>query len=270
MKPTGSGTSTTWGFRGRRSLALGALFTLLLVSHCGLDVEPGWVRVERTGILRVGTDATYPPFEWIDTATGDVAGFDIDLVSEICAELGCAPEFIVVPFDGIVAGLVSGKYDLIASTFTITPERAEKVSYTQPYYDGGQAMAVPVYDSTTRGVDDLVGKRIGAQLGTTGERRARQVPGAEVISFESIGAAFIDMENGHLDAVINDMPTAELIVRRRGTARIVGPPLTAEKYGFAVRLDNDDLLTRIDSALTKIKTDGRYRKIHDRWFGAGG
>lgn len=270
MKPTGSGTSTTWGFWGRRSLVLGALLTLLLVSHCVSDIEPGWVRVERTGVLRVGTDATYPPFEWIDTATGDVAGFDIDLVSEICAELGCAPKFIVIPFDGIVAGLVSGKYDLIASTFTITPERAEKVAFTQPYYDGGQAMAVPIYDSITRGVDDLAGKRIGAQLGTTGERRARQVPGAEVFSFESIGAAFIDMENGHLDAVINDMPTAELIVRRRGNARIVGPPLTAEKYGFAVRLDNDDLLSRIDSAMTKIKTDGRYRKIHDRWFGAGG
>ncbi|HUU45292.1 MAG TPA: transporter substrate-binding domain-containing protein, partial [Acidobacteriota bacterium] len=198
----------------QRSVAVGLILLGVFAWSCGNGSESGISRIERTGILRVGTDATYPPFESIDAATGEVMGFDIDLVREVCAELGCAPDFVVVPFDGIVAGLVSNKYDMIASTFTVTPERARRVAYTTPYYTGGQALAVPAYDTVTRGVDDLRGRRIGVQLGTTGERRARLVPDAEVVSFENIGAAFIDMENGHLDAVINDIPTAELIIRR--------------------------------------------------------
>jgi polar amino acid transport system substrate-binding protein len=253
-------------WKGLFLLGLAVLFPW----SCIGEIESGLDRIARTGVLRVGTDATYPPFESIDTASGDVIGFDIDLVGEICRELGCAPEYIVVPFDGIIAGLGAGKYDLIASTFTITPERATQVAYTEPYYDGGQALVVPTYNTTIEDADDLLGLRIGVQLGTTGERRAHLVPDAEIISFENIGAAFIDMENGHLDAIISDMPIVQLIIVRRPNAKIVGPPLTAEDYGFAVRLGDDEFLGRVDQALEKIKTDGRYQAIHDRWFGTGG
>ncbi|MEW5702891.1 MAG: basic amino acid ABC transporter substrate-binding protein [Candidatus Zixiibacteriota bacterium] len=242
---------------------------LLAFWRCG-GHESGWSRLSRTGVLRVGTDATYPPFEWIDTASGHVEGFDVDLVREICRELHCAPEFVVVPFDGIIAGLVSEKYDLIASTFTITPERARHVAFSDPYYDAGQALAVPVSDTTIRSVDDLVGRTVGVQLGTTGERRAAQIPRVKVVSFENIGAAFIDMENRRLDAVINDRPTTELIIRQRRAAKIVGPTLTAENYGLAVRKDDPELLERINRALARIKSDGRFQIIHDRWFGPGG
>ena len=256
----------------RRLFALlGLLFLTVtlpvsLVS-CGSDSEDGLARVQRSGVLRVGTDATYPPFEWVDTATGQVEGFDVDLVREICKEIGCKVDFVVVPFDGIIAGLVSGKYDMIASTFTITPARAKEVAFSDPYYDGGQAIAVPRYDTTTAGVDDLRGKTIAVQLGTTGERRASQIPDAEIISFENIGAAFIDMENGRVDAVINDKPTTELIIRQRGEAKIVGPTLTAEEYGFAVTHNDKNLLAAINRALAKIRTDGRFESIRAKWFG---
>lgn len=247
-------------------IILTLVMPLLMVS-CGAGGEDGLARVQRSGVLRVGTDATYPPFEWIDTVTGEVEGFDIELVREICKEIGCRAEFVVVPFDGIIAGLTSGKYDMIASTFTITPERAKQVAFSDPYFDGGQAIAVPLYDSTTHGVDDLHGKSIAVQLGTTGERRASQIPNAQVISFENIGAAFIDMENGRVDAVINDRPTTELIIRQRGAAKIVGPTLTAEEYGFAVAKDDKHLLTAINKALSTIRADGRFEAIRTKWFG---
>ncbi len=245
------------------------LLVALTVQSCGSNAEDGLARVQRNGVLRVGTDATYPPFEWIDTATGRVEGFDIDLVREICREIGCQAEFVVVPFDGIIAGLVSGKYDMIASTFTITPERAREVAFSDPYYDGGQSIAVPLYDSTTYGPDDLKGKTIAVQLGTTGERRASQIPEAEIIAFENIGAAFIDMENGRVDAVINDRPTTELIIRQRGAAKIVGPTLTSEEYGFAVTHNDKHLLAAINKALAKIRADGRFEAMRLKWFGAG-
>jgi len=251
-----------------------ALFLALTIAlsplGCRNKVESGMKRLEGTGILRVGTDATYPPFESIDTETGKVAGFDIDLVTEICRELRCAPEFIVTPFDGIVAGLSTGKYDLIASSFTITPERAREVVFTDPYYDAGQALAVPLRDSSIKSPESLTGKSVGVQLGTTGERRAREIPGIKVVSFDNIGAAFIDMENGRLDAVINDLPTTEMIIRQRRSAKIVGPTLTAERYGFAVRLHDKELLEAVNLALKTIQADGRFQTIHDRWFGAGG
>jgi polar amino acid transport system substrate-binding protein len=248
-------------------LSLAALFSLI---GCSNKVESGMKHLERTGILRVGTDATYPPFESIDTETGKVAGFDIDLVTEICRELRCAPDFIVTPFDGIVAGLSTGKYDLIASSFTITPERAREVVFTDPYYDAGQALAVPLRDTSIKSPESLTGKSVGVQLGTTGERRAREIPGIKVVSFDNIGAAFIDMENGRLDAVINDLPTTEMIIRQRRSAKIVGPTLTAERYGFAVRLHDKELLEAVNLALKTIQADGRFQTIHDRWFGAGG
>ena len=247
-----------------------SLVALIWVIGCGNRVESGMKRLESTGILRVGTDATYPPFESIDTETGKVAGFDIDLVTEICRELQCAPDFVVTPFDGITAGLTTCKYDLIASSFTITPERAREVAFTDPYYDAGQALAVPARDSSIRGVENLRGKSVGVQLGTTGERRARAISGVKVVSFDNIGSAFIDMENGRLDAIINDLPTTEMIIRQRQSARIVGPTLTAERYGFAVRLHDKELLEAVNLALKTIRADGRYQTIHDRWFGAGG
>ncbi len=251
------------------SLGLASIVLLSLLG-CSHSDESGLKRLESTGVLRVGTDATYPPFESVDTETGKVAGFDIDLVTEICHELRCAPDFVVTPFDGIVAGLSTGKYDLIASSFTITTERAREVLFTDPYYDAGQALAVPVKDEITKGVENLSGKSVGVQLGTTGERRAREIPGVTVVSFDNISAAFIDMENGRLDAIINDLPTTEMIIRQRQSAKIIPPTLTAERYGFAVRLHDKELLEAINMALKAIRDDGRYDTIHDRWFGAGG
>lgn len=244
------------------------LLTIATLNSCGSSGEDGMTRVQKSGVLRIGTDATYPPFEWIDTSTGQVEGFDIDLVREVCKEIGVKAEFVVVPFDGIIAGLVSGKYDMIASTFTITPERAKQVAFSDPYYDGGQAIAVPLYDTTTFGADDLKGKTIAVQLGTTGERRASQITDAEIIAFENIGAAFIDMENGRVDAVINDRPTTELIIRQRGAAKIVGPTLTSEEYGLAVTHADKDLLAAINRALAKIRADGRFEAMRVKWFGA--
>jgi ABC-type amino acid transport substrate-binding protein len=176
----------------------------------------------------------------------------------------------VTPIDGIVTGLTTAKYDLIVSAFTITPERSAQVAFTSPYYDAGQALAVPEYDTEIGGVGDLRGKSVGVQLGTTGERLAREIDGVRVVSFENISAAFIDMENGRLDAVINDRPTTEIFIRQRATAKIVGPTLTAEKYGMAVRRHDRELLEAINRALYEIRKDNRYQVIHDRWFGVGG
>jgi polar amino acid transport system substrate-binding protein len=214
----------------------------------------------------VGTDATYPPFESKDAKTGKLIGFDIDLMSAVCAELGVACEFIIVPFDGIVSGLKNHKYDAIISAFTITPEREKMVDFSQPYYQAGQSIAVRLDEQKIKSIDDLVGKKVGVQLGTTGEILAKKIEGAEIISYDNIGAAFIDMDNHKLDAVINDKPTSERVIAVKGKARIVGETLTSENYGIAVRKGEKRLLDAINRSLEKLQASGKLQKINEKWF----
>jgi len=255
-----------WKIRAAgRPLAFVAI--LVLLAGCGGDTTDTWSDITSSGTLRIGTDATYPPFETVDTATGDVVGFDMDLVRAICAKYEVDPEFIITPFDGIVPGLRTGKYDVIISAFTITPQRARRVLFTRPYYDAGQTIAVRLDDTTIVGLDDLKGKSIGVQLGTTGERMAHRVNGAEIFSYENIGAAFIDLENNRVDAVINDEPTSRIIIAERKSAKLVGPRLSDEQYGMAVRPNDTTLVGKINTALIIFEEDGTLDSLKTKWFG---
>ncbi len=251
-----------------RVLITTALIGVLFISGCGGQGNGNtWDRITETGVLRVGTDATYPPFETVNTATGEVEGFDIDLMTAICEKYSLEPKFIITPFDGIVPGLTTEKYDAIISAFTITPQRARRVLFSAPYYDAGQVIAVPPEDSVNSTLEDLKGKRLGVQLGTTGERMAHRVEGAEIYSYENIGAAFIDMENGRLDAVINDEPTSRIIIAERQSAKIVGERLSEEQYGIAVRRSDTTLVGKINAALIILREQGVIDSLKHKWFG---
>ena len=116
------------------------LSVFILLTGCAGEKEvPAW---KAESILKIGTDATYPPFELVSTETGEPEGFDIDIIASICEVYGWQPEFIITPFDGIIPGLKSRKYDCIISAMTITPQREAIVSFSQPYYLAGQIVAV--------------------------------------------------------------------------------------------------------------------------------
>jgi ABC-type amino acid transport substrate-binding protein len=246
-------------------LAIKVFLALVILSGCATEQESGYEKIKKGGVLRVGTDATYPPFEYNDDNTGEIIGFDIDLMKALCAELGLTPRFIVVPFGGIIPALRSGKYDCIISAMTITPERLEAVDFTRSYYKAGQSLAVPVNDTTIKSITDLKGKKVGVQLGTTGEIMAKNIEGVEVISFNNIGAAFIDMENGRIDAVLNDYPTTKRAIAVRGWAKIVGPILSSENYGIAVAKSNERLLSVLNAALDKAISNGVIDSLKSYW-----
>jgi polar amino acid transport system substrate-binding protein len=235
------------------------------LAACSPGHEATLQRVRRTGVLRVGTDATYPPFETIDPASGRLAGFDVDLVRALAGRLPARVEFVVVPFDGIVPGLKSDKYDLIISAMTITPERARQVLFTEPYTVAGQSIVARSAAAAIRGPADLAGLRIGCQLATTGEMEAKKVPGARVVSYDAIGAAFRDLENGNLDAAIADTPTARIFIRDHPTLRLAGAPLTREEFGMAVRPADGDLAAALNAALAELRAGGEMDAIEERW-----
>ncbi len=234
-----------------------------VLTGCGPHNEDSW---EDTGILRVGTDATYPPFEIVNTNTRKVEGFDIDVMNRICELSNLEAKYIITPFDGIISGLKGYKYDCIISAMTITPQRDAIVNFTEPYYDAGQILAVPKEDTTIHGIEDLRGKLVGVQLGTTGEKYAKSLSGVTVVPYENIGAAFIDMEDHRVDAVLNDYPTTMEYIHLQGKAKTVGKVLSEEHYGIAVREGDKALLDTLNVAIDKMKANGDFEKIKEKWF----
>jgi len=242
------------------------LSIILFSLNCSGQKPDAFKRILQQKKLLVGTDATYPPFESKDADTGKLVGFDIDLMEAICDKLGIKCEYIVVPFDGIVSGLNNNKYDAIISSFTITPQRETVVDFSKPYYQASQSIAVKLNQEKINSLIDLKGKRVGVQLGTTGELLAKRIEGAEIISFDNIGAAFIDLENRKLDAIVNDKPTSQRIIALRGNAKLVGPDLSSENYGIAVRKGEKRLLDAINSALTALELSGKIDDLNKKWF----
>jgi len=217
-------------------------------------------------ILKIGTDATYPPFEYICGDTGKLIGFDIDLIKKICAELSYKPEFLVVPFDGIIAGLKQKKYDIIISAMTITKERLAEINFSKPYYLAGQSIVVRIDNREIKSQYDLKNKKIGVQLGTTGEMTVKKIFNTTVISYDNISSAFIDLENGRLDAIVNDIPTNRNFVNKKSDKfKIVGNVFTEEKYGIAVRKEDTLLLEKINNVISKLEKQSYLTKLKKTW-----
>ncbi|HEX8747770.1 MAG TPA: ABC transporter permease subunit [Pyrinomonadaceae bacterium] len=247
----------------RRSVAiLLLLLSLPLPSLAQTALE----RARRSNELRIGTDATYPPFE--SAEGGDFTGFDIDLAKAIARELGVRASFVNSGFDGIFPALQNGTFDVVMSSVTITPERQASMLFSDPYYDSGQLIAV---NENTQGIsspDDLKGKRVGVQINTTAQYELEKKEGVEVAKYNSIDLALLDLRNRRIDAVVGDAPVLKyMIFQSFRELRTVGRRFTDEKFGIAIAQGNEDLRDAINAALKKIKETGEYDQIHEKWFG---
>jgi len=218
--------------------------------------------------IKVGTNAEYRPFEYVDES-GEIVGFDVDLIKELAKRAGYEVELVNTKWDGIFTALAAGEFDVVASACTITDERKQSVDFTDPYFNAGQSIAVLADNDTIKTVEDLKGKRIGVQLGTTGDMEASKIEGAEVKRYEEITLAFQALANGDVDAVVNDTPTSADIIKANPEikAKIVGEPFTNEFYGIAVNKGKPEIRDALNKALAEIKADGTYDQIYQKWFG---
>jgi len=216
----------------------------------------------------VGTNAEYPPFEFVDD-NGEIQGFDIDLMNAIAKAAGFEPEFVNTRWDGIFVALASGEFDAVISAATITDERKQTVDFSDPYFNAGQVLAVK-RGSDIKSVDDLAGKKVGVQLGTTGDIWASDNTDAEVVRYDEITLAMQALANGDVDAVINDAPTTADMIKANPewNIEIVDGPFTEEYYGIAVRKDAPAVLEAINKGLAAVKESGEYDEIYNKWFGA--
>ncbi len=222
------------------------------------------------GVVTVGTNAEYPPFEFVDRERATIAGFDPDLVAAIAARAGFEYNLVNTRWDGIFVALQSGEFDLVASAATITEEREQIVDFSKPYFNAGQMIAVRAADANTITTpDDLAGRRVGVQAGTTGDLMASDIPGVEVVRYDEITLAFQALASGNVDAVLNDGPVSADIIGKNPdmNAVLVGDPLSDEFYGIAVQPSRPELLDAVNKALDEIIADGTYADLYMKWFG---
>jgi len=222
---------------------------------------------EATGTLTVATEPAFPPFEFQDE-NGELAGFDIDLMTAIGETAGLEVQFESLPFDGIIPALQAGTVDAAISGMTITEERLQTVDFSRPYVKAGLAIAVQADNTEVASLDDLQDKRIAVQIGTTGAETAAEIPGAEISTFDSAPLALQELANGNVDAVINDAPvTLDAIASGNiDGLKVVGELLTTEFYGIALPKDSPNVAI-INDALMTMMEDGTYAAIYQEWFG---
>lgn len=220
-------------------------------------------------VLKVGSEAAFAPFEFQDEGTKEYIGFDIDLIKAIGKQMGAEVQIQNMGFDGLIPALEANNIDVAISAMTITEERAKKVSFSKPYYKSGLTMVVRTDNNSIKTFNDLEGKKIAVQIGTTGADEAKKVKNAQIREFNSAPEAFLELKAGGVDAVVNDKPVNEYYIAKAGgkEAKMVGEPLTAEDYGIAASGKNKELATQIDKAIDELKKNGEYEKIYVKWFG---
>jgi len=222
---------------------------------------------QETAKIRVATDATWPPFESVNEQTKEVEGFDIDLMTAIAEKADLEIEFVNVAWDPLLAGIAQCQYDMAISAMTITEERKEAFLFSDPYFAAGQIVTVQKDNTDITGKDDLAGKIIGAQIGTTGSFEVEKIEGATLKTYDDIGLAFQDLMNGQIDAVIADNPLAwEYEGKNPDKLKTVGEVFTSEDYGIAVCKTKGDLLEKINTGLRAVKAEGLIDELIDKWL----
>jgi len=265
----------------KRLITILAMLSLLLcaaVSANAADIELAkkstLEQILQRGTLLVGLEAGYMPFEMTDKK-GNVVGFDIDMVTEMAKAMGVKLEIVNTAWDGIIPGLMAGKYDLIASGMTVNQSRNLKVNFADPYIIVGQTavIAKKSADKIKTWKDlNTPGLIITSKLGTTGEQAAKRLfPKATYKSFEMEDQAMLEAMNGKADATVYDLPMTSIFFAQHGKAagmKFLDEPFTYEPLGWAINKGDPDFLNWLNNFLRQCKNDGRYDRIYDKWFGS--
>ncbi|WP_171173247.1 basic amino acid ABC transporter substrate-binding protein [Ruegeria sp. HKCCD8929] len=220
-------------------------------------------------VLKIGTDATYPPMETVDEATGKIVGFDVDVMNAICAEINCVPNFVNTAWDGIFAALQQGEFDLVISGVSITPEREETMDFSEPYIVVSQAILLRVDDaSMTLGDFKAGGKKLAAQTGTTNAQLAEELVGRENVSlYDNFSAAILALQNADVHGVIIDGTSAAAYEQEFAGELTVGiTGLKSDPLGIVFQ-EGDATVDAVNEGLAAIKADGTLDKLIGQYWG---
>jgi polar amino acid transport system substrate-binding protein len=227
------------------------------------------VKLIKDGTLTVCTHLDYAPFQ---SRQGDkIVGFDVDVLDEVAKDLGVKQEITDVSFEGIESGesLSTNQCDAAAAAMTITDVRKEKLDFSDPYFDATQALLVKKGSGIT-GLAQLRGKKVGTQLATTGEKYAgenKAANGYDTVQFEDLPLEVTAVQTGQVDAAINDNGVFYDFIKSNPDVEVATEFDTGEHYGIGVRKGNSALHDKVNAALARIRKDGTYDTIYEKWFG---
>jgi polar amino acid transport system substrate-binding protein len=216
--------------------------------------------------ITVATDATWPPFEFVNEETKKIEGMDIDIFDAIAAKQNLVVTYQNVSWDPLLAGMAQGLYDAAISSITITEDRQKDMLFSDPYFAAGQLITVRKDNTTITDVSNLQGT-VAVQLGTTGDIEVQKIAGATSKPYDDIGLAFQDLMNGQVDAVVCDNPVAiQYVGKNPDKLKTVGDVFTNESYGIAVAKGKVELLNRINAGLAEIKAAGVITQATAKWL----
>jgi polar amino acid transport system substrate-binding protein len=245
----------------------------LVLTACGGgggETTKSGAQLISSGKLTVCSDVPYPPFEDFDKSspTG-FKGFDVDLVTYIADGLNLDLIYKDSAFDPLQSGLAlnSGQCDIAASAMTITPDREQNLDFSDGYATVNQSLLVPT-GSDIKSIDDLAGKKVGVQQGTTGKAYTEEhAPDADVVTFPSDAEMYQAIKAGQVDALLQDYPV-NYVHQQQGGFEIVQTYNTGEEYGLAIKKGNTGLVDDVNAQLQKMKQDGTLKQLTDKYLSA--
>ena len=235
----------------------------LMIALVALTLVSGSALADK---LRIGTEGAYPPFNMIDK-DGQVTGFDVEIAKALCEKMGADCTFVTQDWDGIIPGLLAGKYDAIVASMSITDERKKAVDFTDRYYSNSLRLIA----KEGAGIDPamLSGKSIGAQRATVSADHANGISGAKVKLYDTQENAYLDLASGRIDVLVTDLlPGYDWLNSPQGAGfEFVGENIDInDQIGIAVRKGEEDLRQRMNKAIADILADGTYKKINAKYF----
>lgn len=221
--------------------------------------------------LTIATDPSFVPFEMLDQESGEMVGFDMDIIEEVSERAGFEYDLRPMDFNGIIPGVQTGNVDIAIAGITITDERAQVVDFSDPYYDSGLKILVPANQDGVKTIEDLAGMRIGTKIGSTSYDYLQEHLGdqAEITPYPGTSDMYLALLGGSIDAAFYDAPNVGYFSKTRGEGRVkvVGPLYEGQQYGIAL-VKGSEWVEPINEALAAMKADGTYDEIHAKWFGS--
>lgn len=222
--------------------------------------------IQRRGTLRVGLDASFPPFETIDES-GQIAGLDVDMARAIAADISVEAEFVNIGFDGLYDALLARRVDIVISGLPYDPRWTRDVAYTRNYFNAGQVLVTRVDDKAIDTVDDLIGRRIavewGSQADMEGRRLERDLSGLTILRQATAAEALETLLNDQADAAIVDAVSGVSTVPR---GLRIATYLTDEWYAAAVHIDSQALLEAVNQSLERLDESGQMAEMQAKWL----
>lgn len=252
-------------------VALVVLFAWLLSRTLPEAVDPTWERIVQTGILRVCTDPSWPPFEYINEQTGRIEGFDVDLARLMASRLApnVQAEMVTVGFDSLYDALLAGRCDMVLSALPYESLRTQDVAYSLSYFNAGLVIVTREDTVDIRRVEELAGRVVGVEWGFVPQGdtdRRLFFDDLGLRRYNTSGDTLRALQSGELEAAVVDRISALAYVRDCNGVQISGEPIADVNYVVPVRPDSFRLLREIDSAVIEMREDGTLDALRDRWF----